>query len=273
MSQQSGLVTNDTNGNADDIFLYNIATQTKSLVSVNLAGTSGIFGSSFKPAISDDGRFVAFESLANDLVSTPDETNGFTTDVFLRDVVKGETYLASVNSAGTRTGNGFSFQPVMTSDGKRLVFFSRASDLITNDLNSFLEDVFVFTLATAGAPVILKEENSERAIMLDSVTQHAGPFPLQTPFNFSADQRSRISLFVWALDLLPSEDKSAVSVKLENAQGTMFIPTVEYVGDLTGVTGTKQVIIRLPDGIAGDLWVTVSLRGVTSNRALIKITP
>ena len=273
MSQQSGLVANDTNGNADDIFLYNIATQTKSLVSVNLAGTSGIFGSSFKPAISDDGRFVAFESLANDLVSTPDETNGFTTDVFLRDVVKGETYLASVNSAGTRTGNGFSFQPVMTSDGKRLVFFSRASDLITNDLNSFLEDVFVFTLATAGAPVILKEENSERAIMLDSVTQHAGPFPLQTPFNFSADQRSRISLFVWALDLLPSEDKSAVSVKLENAQGTMFDPTVEYVGDLTGVTGTKQIIIRLPDGIAGDLWVTVSLRGVTSNRALIKITP
>src|SRR6185503_15543667 len=39
MSQQSGLLTNDTNGNGDDVFLYNIATQTKSLVSVNLTGT------------------------------------------------------------------------------------------------------------------------------------------------------------------------------------------------------------------------------------------
>ena len=272
MSQQSGLVTNDTNGNGDDIFLYNIATQAKSLVSVNLLGTSGATGGSFRPVISDDGRFVAFDSFANGMTSTPDENNGFTTDVFLRDVVKGETYLVSVNSAGTRTGNGFSFQPLLTADGKRLVFFSRASDLITNDLNNFLEDVFVFTLATAGPPVLLKEQNSERAIALDSVTQHADPFPLLNPFNFSADQRSRISLFVWGLDLLPGEDKSAVTVKLENTQGTMFIPTVEYVGELTGVTATSQVVIRLPDGVTGDLWVTVSLLGLTSNRALIKIT-
>ena len=273
MSQQSSLVTNDTNGNGDDIFLYNIATQTKSLVSVNLSGTSGANGGSFNPAISDDGRFVAFDSLANGLSSTPDETNGFTSDVFLRDIAKGETYLLSANSAGTRTGNGFSFQPVMTSDGKRVVFFSRASDLITNDLNSFLEDVFVFTLSNSGAPVLLKEENSERAIALDSVTHLADPFSLQTPFNFSLDQRSRIAFFVWGLDLLPGEDKSAVTVKLENAQGTMFMPTVEYVGEQAGLTGTKQVVVRLPDGIAGDLWVTVSLRGQTSNRALIKIKP
>jgi len=271
MSQQSGLLTNDTNGNGDDVFLYNIATQTKSLVSVNLTGTSGTVGGSFKPTISDDGRYVAFESLANDLVGTADEPNGFTTDVFLRDVVKGETYLVSINSAGTRTGNGFSFQPLVTSDGKRLVFLSRASNLITNDLNGFNEDVFVFTLSNTGAPVLLKEENSERAIALDSVTLLADPFPLLNPFNFSSDQRSRISLFVWGLDLLPEEDKSAVTVKAENTQGATFVLPVEHVREQAGLTGTKQVVVRLPDGVAGDLWVTVSLRGLTSNRALVKI--
>jgi hypothetical protein len=271
MSQQSGLVTNDTNGNGDDVFLYNVATQAKSLVSVNLTGTSGSVGGSFKPTISDDGRYVAFESLANDLVSTADEPNGFTTDVFLRDLLRGETYLVSVNNAGTRTANGFSFQPLLTSDGKRLVFFSRANNLITNDLNG-AEDVFVFTLSNIEAPLLLKEENSERAIALDSVTQFADPFPLLTPFNFSADQRTRISLFVWGLELQPGEDKSAVTVKLENAQGATFIPTVEYVGDQPGLTATKQVVIRLPDGAVGDLWATVSIRGLTSNRGLIKIT-
>lgn len=273
MSQQTSLVTNDTNRTGDDVFLYNIATQTKSLVSVNLAGTSGASGGSFKPTISDDGRYVAFESMANDLVSTADEPGGFTTDIFLRDVVKGETYLVSLNRAGTRTGNRSSFQPLITSDGKRLVFLSLASDLITNDLNGFDEDVFVFSLSNPAAPLLLKEESSERAIALDSVTHVAGPFPLLNPFNFSEDQRTRISLFVWGLDLLPGEDKTAVTVNAEDSQHTVFPLTVEHVGAQDGLPGTKQVVVKLPDGVVGpaDLWVTVTLRGLTSNRALVKI--
>lgn len=271
MSQQSGLVTNDTDGNGADIFLYNIATEAKSLVSSNLTGTSGGVGGSFKPSISADGRYVAFNSLANDLVSTPDELNGFTMDVFVRDMLRGETYLASANSAGTRTGNGFSFEPLLTADGKRMVFFSRASNLITNDLNSG-EDVFVFTLSNTEAPFLLKEENSDRAIALDSVTQVRDPFRLANPFNFGADQRTRISLFVSALDLLPGEDKSAVTVRVENGQST-FNLTAEHVGEPAGLPGTKQVVFRLPDGVLGDLWITVSIRGLTSNRALVKIIP
>jgi len=273
MSQQSGLVTNDTNGNGDDIFRYNVATQTKTLVSVNLTGTTGVTGGSFRASISNDGRYIAFDSLANDLVSNADEPNGFTMDVFVRDMVRGETYLVSVNAAGTRTANGFSFQPLITADGNRLVFFSRASNLIANDLNGFTEDVFVFTLSNNAAPVLLRDEDNGRAIALDSVTQVVDPLPLLNFNNFSSDQRSRISLFVWGLELQPNEDKSLVTVNLENAQGSTFTPTVEYVGDQPGVPGTKQVVIRLPDGATGDLWATVSLHGLTSNRALLKIKP
>jgi uncharacterized protein (TIGR03437 family) len=71
--------------------------------------------------------------------------------------------------------------------------------------------------------------------------------------------------------LLPGEDNSAVTVQAENAQGAIFNLTVEHVGDQAGVSGTKQVVVKLPDGVVGDVWITVSLRGVPSNRALIKI--
>src|SRR5688500_5256441 len=187
MSQQTGLVSNDTNGTGDDIFRYEVVTQAKTLVSVNFTGTSGTIGGSSSPNISDDGRFIGFSSLANDLVNMADETNGFTTDVFLRDMTAGQTYPVSVNHSNTRTGNGFSFQPRLTADGRRLVFLSRASDLIPNDLNGFAEDVFVFTLLNDGSPVLLMEEGTERAVALESVTLVRDPLALVNPIKFGTD--------------------------------------------------------------------------------------
>lgn len=272
MSQQTNLVNNDTNGIGDDIFRYEIATGAKTLVSVNITGTSGLIGGSSRPNISDDGRFVGFQSLANDLANMADETNGFTNDVFLRDMVAGQTYLVSANHSKTRTGNGFSFEPRLTSDGRRLVFLSRASDLITNDLNGFAEDVFVFTLVNDGAPVLLTEENTERAIALESVTLMRDPFALVNAIKFGMDQRTRISLFVWGLQLQPGEPLSAITVRGEDTNGAAHTLTVESVGDQAGVTGAKQVVVKLPEQVAGtDLWITVSLHGLTSNRALVKI--
>jgi Tol biopolymer transport system component len=275
MSQSGNLVTNDTNGNGDDIFRYEVATQAKSLVSVNLAGTSGISGGSDNPTISADGRFVAFNSLANDLVNVADETNGATHDVFVRDMVAGQTYLASVNSAGTRTGNGFSFQPFISADGTRLVFHSRAGNLITNDLNDILEDVFVFTIASNGGPVLLTEQNTQRAVALDSVTQTRDPFSLVNLFNFSSDRRTRVSLFVWRLDLLPGDDASAVTAQAEDEQGSVYPLTVEYLGATPALNEVTQVVVKLPVGVSApaDLWITISLRGATTNKALIKIKP
>jgi hypothetical protein len=149
MSQSGDLVSNDTNGNGNDIFLHEVATRANSLVSADLAGMGGTIGASFGPSISADGRFVAFESLANDLVDVADSTDGFTTDVFVRDIAARKTHLASINHSGTRTGNGFSFEPFMSAGGTRLVFFSRAGDLVANDLNGFAEDVFAFDVPPA----------------------------------------------------------------------------------------------------------------------------
>ena len=81
-----GLVPNDTS--VADIFLRDTQANITSKLSETTAGTGGNQASHF-PVISDDGRFVAFQSLANNLV--PSDANGTTTDVFIRQVSGNDT--------------------------------------------------------------------------------------------------------------------------------------------------------------------------------------
>jgi CSLREA domain-containing protein len=130
------------------------------------------------------------------------------------------------------------------------------------------------TIENDEAPVLLTEENSNHAIGLDSVTQTRDPFSLTTGWNFSADQRRRVSLFVWRLGLLPGDSVSNVTVLAEDEQSRVYPLTVEYIGPITDLDGVTQVIVRLPDGVVGaprNLWVTVWVRGPISNRAFISI--
>jgi Tol biopolymer transport system component len=127
MSQASDLAANDTNGGGDgsalDVFLRDLTAGTTALLSVNTAGTDSGNSSSINPAISADGTRVLFNSSANDLV--PTDANG-TIDVFVRDLAAGTTSLASVNAAGSSSGNGGSTHPTegreLSADGSRVVF-------------------------------------------------------------------------------------------------------------------------------------------------------
>jgi hypothetical protein len=99
------------------------------------------------------------------------------------------------------------------------------------------------------------------------------PFPLTTPFNLSADGRTRLNLFVMNLDLLPGENASSVTARLEDAALKTYPLTVETVGKVPGFDFLTQVIVRLPNDtpIAQTLLVSVSLRGQTSNKARIRM--
>src|SRR5207247_9725815 len=81
----------------NDVFVRDRKTHTTTLVSANSAGTASGGSISFAPAISPDGRFVAFLSDASNLVAN--DING-ATDVFVRDLKTGTTTLVSVNSGG-----------------------------------------------------------------------------------------------------------------------------------------------------------------------------
>ena len=88
--------------------------------------------------LSSDGRYLAFDSISNNLV--PGDTNG-KSDVFLRDLKEGVTTLVSVNTEGTQGNNG-SYDPSVSDDGRFVAFLSRATNLVANDTNSVL-DIFV----------------------------------------------------------------------------------------------------------------------------------
>src|SRR5882724_960547 len=138
LSSANNLVTND-NGRFVDVFLHNRTNNTTALVSMNLTGAGGGNGHSVSPVISTDGRYVAFESEASNLVAN--DTNGVS-DVFVRDLQSGTTTLLSVNRSGTGAGNGASTSPLISADGRLVVFVSAASDLVANDTNAAL-DIFV----------------------------------------------------------------------------------------------------------------------------------
>ncbi len=94
------------------------------LASRDIAG-DGANASSADPALSADGRFVAFTSSASDLV--PGDTNGLP-DVFVRDLQTGEVELVSVAADGG-PANGGSSRPSISADGSRVSFYSAASNL------------------------------------------------------------------------------------------------------------------------------------------------
>jgi hypothetical protein len=142
-SEASSLVSGDTNGYTD-IFLHDRQTGVKERVSVSTAGTQANNWSSY-PAVSDDGRYVAFLSLATNLV-----TNDYNweQDVFVHDRVTGTTELVSVNSLGQQA-NRISYAPTISSDGRFVVFYSYASNLVPGDNNdqydTFIHDRVLHT--------------------------------------------------------------------------------------------------------------------------------
>ena len=91
-----------------------------------------------KSAISDNGRYVAFESDAADLVDG--DINGFK-DVFRHDRVTGDTTLVSVHTDGTQ-GNDHSTKASISDDGRYVAFLSYATNLVDDDTNNAW-DIFV----------------------------------------------------------------------------------------------------------------------------------
>jgi Tol biopolymer transport system component len=140
------LVSNDTNGTGD-VFVHDLQSGVTTVVSVDAAGAPGDLGSD-SPSVSADGRFVAFSSLATNLVvgdtNTCSGSRGDPThpcrDVFVRDRLVGLTVRVSVAPDGSEA-NGDSIIPALSGDGRFVVFQSYAENLSAADRPG--SDVFV----------------------------------------------------------------------------------------------------------------------------------
>jgi Tol biopolymer transport system component len=129
------LVATDS-GDYYDIFVHDRQTGETIRASVDAGGNESNGHSTF-PSISADGRYVAFESFATDLV--PGGTNG-NGHIFVHDLQTGITTLVSVDSNGIQ-GNGDCSAPSISSDGKFVAFESEA-ELVADD-NGIFSDIFV----------------------------------------------------------------------------------------------------------------------------------
>ncbi len=145
VSTSRNLVPGDLNDGVADVYVRDRQTGETTKVSVS-SGELHADGSSFFPAISGDGRFVAFHSEATSLV--PGDTNGRVFDVFVRDRRFLETTRVSLSSAGVE-GNANSSAPSLSADGRFVAFASSASNFVpgNGDTNG-RQDIFVHNRLT-----------------------------------------------------------------------------------------------------------------------------
>jgi archaellum component FlaF (FlaF/FlaG flagellin family) len=135
-SAASNLVPGDNNL-TEDIFVKDTQTGAVTRVSTGSAGQEGNGYSDF-PNISGDGRYVTFFSAASNLV--PGDTNGID-DIFFKDTQTGTTTRLSTDMAGIE-GNGYSYWPKISGDGRFVSFYAAASNLVGGDTNG-IDDIFL----------------------------------------------------------------------------------------------------------------------------------
>jgi Tol biopolymer transport system component len=162
ISYADNLVPRDTN-RAVDVFVYNRATRKTIRVSIASDGTQANAESS-APMISTDGGFVAFHSLADNLVE--DDDNGVT-DVFVHDLSSGQTSRVSLGMAGSET-DGPSFIPAISGDGRYVAFQSIAANLVPGDTNGAPNrweglDIFRHDRQTGGTERVSVGDDGEQA--------------------------------------------------------------------------------------------------------------
>ena len=147
----SANVATDTNG-LPDVYLYHCQTGSNILVSQPFNAPASANGASDSPAISPDGRFVAYRSAASNLV--PNDANGVP-DIFLWDRITGATMLMSISLSMNCTADNRSLRPVFSADGRMLVFESWASDMLAGDLNRG-SDLFAVNIYASGPIPLFK---------------------------------------------------------------------------------------------------------------------
>jgi beta-glucanase (GH16 family) len=125
----------------------------------------------------------------------------------------------------------------------------------------------------SNSALLLTEDNSNRALALDSVTQVRDPFSLTGQYNFSQDQRTRVMLLAANVELMPGDTTAIVTSQAQDSLGNVYPLAVEYLGKVAQFEWITQVIVKLPDGLTvpSDLSISINVRGSESNRALIGV--
>ena len=168
----------------------------------------------------------------------------------------------------TPSRDGYIFNPLM-------VTYISSGTLIGDRTQAFVGTQSPIPLPILQMPFLLTQENSLRALALDSVTWTAEPFAVAGDHNFSPDRHTRISLFAVNIELRQGEPLSVIKAQAEDSVGQIFPLTVEYYGAVPNLTWLKQVVVKLPDTIANSSEVRMNLtvHDTAGNKVIVKMKP
>ena len=241
-SRASNLVSGDTNGSRD-IFVHNRQTGITTLISVATDGTQ-CNGSSRISSISADGRYVAFESWASNLIS--EDTNGWL-DIFVHDRQDGITSRVSVASDGTQ-GDNMSEKPSISAEGCYVAFGSSSSNLVSGDTNGN-GDIFVRELCPS--------------LIINYPDGAAGSYFNIAGANYPADENGSVSINGTTLGDIPTSETGTFTFTLSTGnadEGIYYITvsvnpqaTTRFTLDASDPTRPKEgsyAIFDVPAGIA-----------------------
>ncbi|MFY1687710.1 TolB family protein [Plantactinospora sp. WMMB782] len=282
LSAASNLVPGDTNG-VEDVFVRDRSAGTTTRVSVASTAAQAN-GASRNVAISANGRYVAFDSDAANLV--PGDTND-NQDVFLHDLRSGRTTRVSVSTTGVQSTGG-SLAARISADGRVVAFWSTGSDLVPDDTNNGA-DVFVRDLRTGV---------TSRVSLTDGGTQPGGEIVGSFSPSLSADGRY-VAFVSRGRDLVPGDtnfvedvfvrdrvagttQRISVSSQGNQSDGSSYQPVLSadgrYVAFGSGGSnlvpgdsnGDQDVFVR--DRFAGSTTlVSVSSTGVQANNSCVEV--
>ena len=229
-------------------------TELVELISVSTTGTVGN-SSSGGAALSPDGRFVAFTSFADNLVTG--DTNA-APDVFLRDRACGTTTRVSVSSAGLQAKSQ-SFAPWVSSVGSTVfvAYASDASKLVADDTNK-TRDIFVTALDFSGCPPTVV--NTARvSVGVDSIGAPIEGKGLSNLPVISADGRF-VAYQSLSANLVEGDD---------NGANDIFLTEIQFSGGVTTALRTQRVSTRkLSLGVQLELNLADTLADVFGNKTI-----
>jgi Tol biopolymer transport system component len=192
-SDAGNLVAGDTNAD-EDIFLRDRQTGETTRLSLSSSGAQAD-GGSYYPSISNDGRYIAFNSDAANLVNG--DTNGFV-DIFVRDRQTGTTTRVSVSSGGQQANDNSDSYTAISGDGRYVAFNSDATNLVNGDGN-VVSDIFVHDRQTG---------------ITERVSLNSDEVPGNAVSNdpaISADGRF-VSFTSWADNLVAGDTNNAIDI-------------------------------------------------------------
>ena len=254
------LVPGDTN-QYDDVFVHDRTDGSVVRASVSSAGVEGNYPSE-NGSLSADGRFVAFESAANNLV--PNDFN-ISRDIFVRDLVAGTTERVSVASNGAEVF-GNNSHPSLSRDGRFVAFESTSSELVPEDHNG-QPDVFVHD-RVAGTTVCVsvnsngREGHQQSAAGQISADGRFVVFASLADNLVSNDKNGSWDIFVHELQT-GQTTRASVSSSGAESIGVSFDPSISADGRVVAFHSAAKTLVPGDTNDQLDCFVHDRLTGVT----------